>query len=183
MGVDAIIKFTTETPLTKEQLQKISYKLAGDIGKEYFWIQDYPDCEPMIKLKSDGMYDIPILHRYYGQGYERGPILTFINIAEWLEACVPELECIYYGGDSSNELGKFNSEERDILKAHFYKVGHLPYQLGFGDEVQVTVCPRCNEHPVINSWGGSTVGGFCYGCNNHVTIKPNTTAIWFGTKK
>lgn len=128
-------------------------------------------------------YDIPTLHRYYGIGYERGPILTFINIAEWLEACVPELKDIYYGGDSSEHIGLFNKPERDIIKAHFYKVGHLPYRQGFSDEGKVTLCPRCNEQPIINSWSGGTCGGSCYGCTNIVTIKPDSTALWYAPKR
>lgn len=184
MGLDAILKFQTDAPLTKEQLQKLSYKLAGDIGREYFWIHDYPDCNPMIELDEYNLYNIPLTCRYYGTGYERGPILIICGIAEWLENCIDNLADIFYGNDSSDKLEQFNSEQRDIIKNHFYKVGHLPYLEAFSHGTQlVTVCPRCNEHPIINMWGGGTVGGHCYGCNNQVTIKPNTTAIWFTRKR
>lgn len=58
--------------------------------------------------------------RYYGEGYERGDLLTYCAMAEWIEANIPNAE-VWYGGDSSGVLLEpFDEPARAKLRRHLY---------------------------------------------------------------
>lgn len=65
--------------------------------------------------------DLNIWRNYYGIGYERGDIEMFIQIAEWIEANIPDCT-IYYGNDFADEsIILFDKAERDKLIVYFQR--------------------------------------------------------------
>src|SRR5258708_27710312 len=113
--------------------------------------QDGPD----IKLNPKNTYiHIPLAGRYYGIGYERGPIIEYIMMAEFLEQLFP-LCNIYYGGDSSGVLYTlFGKETRSELLQYFIKNhGRDNYLRAFDKENDGFNCPVCDVKMIRNGWG------------------------------
>jgi hypothetical protein len=178
MGVDAEMFIKTKNPIN---LQKLSYELGClfrqhlmfGYGKLDEVIKEHPiqpasnyDIKDHPELAVNG-YEILLWGRYYGKGYERGPILTYIEMAEWLEWRLgSELELILYGGDCGVQFINFNKEARAELKHYYFEQAHLPYHRGFGKHKSfIPHCKRCNE-PMSNYGGGGGDSYFgCNGCN------------------
>jgi hypothetical protein len=72
------------------------------------------------------LLEVRLRGRYYGVGYERGDILTYCAVAEWLQVNVG---CeVWYGGDSSGvDLVRFDAATRRSYRAHLYSSNGRDY--------------------------------------------------------
>lgn len=117
------------------------YREDDDPPPGTFFHQDGPTAKAK---KGEWFIEVKLMSRYYGIGYERGPLLTFCAIAEWLELH-PEIKPkkILYGGDSSGVLAEpFDQAKRLELKKHLFSAEGRDYfnhgkksaEYGFGPD-------------------------------------------------
>lgn len=179
MGVDARIWVKTAIPYSREEVKHVSY-LFGQafhndlmIGHEKkLWYHpldrvidlENPEYEPEDFRKPEYLH-IPLAGRYYGPGYERGPLMTYVAMAELLERLLPFCE-VYYGNDSSDEYQLFNRDERIKLIDYFMlNGGRLNYVRGFDQSVtNKQMCPHCERIMPQNGWGATYSFHSCTGC-------------------
>jgi hypothetical protein len=124
MGVDAILFLKSE--------KEIPYEVIDFYKKLYSWCYN----GDLIRLKKDGLIiRISDGERYYGEDYERGPILDFIQKIEWARRNIPNIK-IYYCSDSY--YSSYDSEEcyppewtmLDSIRIlnHYWNLGEGPYR-------------------------------------------------------
>ncbi len=179
MGIDAEMLVRTRQQFTPREVRNLSVDLVEAFGTDTFllipdWVpdeyyeneftppadapgrhalrlikfyqQDGPDIHPE---SGESFIELSLMGRYYGEGYERGSITTYLAIAEWLEQRIPDAR-VFYGGDSSGVLAEqFDRAARERIFAHFCRVGHKPYRGGFGISV------------FDKTLGGHPACGFC----------------------
>ncbi len=150
MGIDAKIFFTIPYKTTQTKANHIAFDLAEAIGSDKLmqsnWGEDWDgnkhlglllrdtyeqDGPPIHKPKHGSLVEVMLYGRYYGAGYERGPLFDYIQIAEWIEINISQ-SLVYYGGDSGGICAEpFNEEHRKELIHHWAMYGHLPYRTGY----------------------------------------------------
>lgn len=87
----------------------------------------YQDGDPILAEPGECLLELSIWGRYYGEGYERGDLLTYCAMAEWLEINIPGCT-VYYGGDSSGVLAEpFHAQRRMELRRHLYSEAGRAY--------------------------------------------------------
>jgi hypothetical protein len=191
MGVDARMLVRTHAPVSDVQIAQWSYAMAEAFGTESFFIsrpdpyrpegchaleraviyeQDGPDVHPET---GETFLQVSLSGRYYGEGYERGPLPTFLMIAAYLEQTIPGCQ-VWYGGDSSGIcLERFDATRRAALFAHFVKVGHTPYMRGWAISNPQYFCDFCQQPGVV--YGGGNRNTFaavsCPGCGLDVETR------------
>jgi len=181
MGVDVEMRFTVKRKLSAEELRKLAWRLGGAFYREEtFWFFDDQQAITLADEDDDSvpdrraaLYDVHLRGRYYGPDYERGQLETYIAVAEWLEANVPDCE-VWYGGDCGATLERFDAAKRTELKAHFHAHGHAPYVGAFGGFLSPpvqTICTRCQEPMMESGGGGGTTFLFCYGCPEKAIVQ------------
>ena len=143
MGIDAQMFAKTRAKLTEDGVRRLSVDLVSGFGREHFvlWNEE-PDPHHALELTDvytqDGPDIVPakgetfvLAHlsgRFYGPGYERGDLPTYIMVADWLERRIEGAE-VWYGGDSSGVCAfKFDSHKREQFFAHFARQGNEPYE-------------------------------------------------------
>lgn len=169
MGVDAIMRVETSETFSDEQLCRWAWALAGAFYREPFC------CDKgCLTRVGAGEIEVNLASRYYGEGYERGPITEHCAIAEWLEANIPGAR-VYYGDDCSDQIGPFGVAERRRLLAHFHRHGHFPYvgAFSFCPPHNAPVCPACQEPLLESGGGGDQTFWFCYGCSRKAITYPS----------
>lgn len=193
MGVDAVMRFTTKRPLGEAELRKLAWKLAGAFYRdETFWCGQYGEPEQAISKASESdlecadvplqdgehLYTVHLKGRYYGPDYERGNLPEIVAVAEWIEANLPEA-ALWYGGDSSDKLERFDLATRQQLKLHFWQHGHKPYVSAFGfDKGMVPpLCKLCREPMIESGGGGGNSFVFCYGCTAKAIVRNRDSAV------
>jgi len=180
MGVDTLMQVKVTKPLLPAELTKLSWRLAGAFYKEPFWFFDEKDLCIAESEQDSTLLELAVSGRYYGPEYERGPLMTFIAIAEWLEYNLPNC-VVLYGNDSDDQMEVFDSAKRQVYKTHFFTHGHHPYQSYFGISRNQTrpLCPRCNE--LMNNVGGGGAEEFwsCYGCPNNMITSIDKKPLLF----
>ena len=69
--------------------------------------------DSVIRITNNAAEPVTLQARVYRWGFdERGDILTYCAVAEWLETHIPDAE-VWYGGDSSSVLAApFGETER-----------------------------------------------------------------------
>ena len=192
MGVDARILVKTFAEVTDDQILDWSWRLAEAFGLDIIWVhrpteensysqraikrvtvhtQDGPAVYP---LAGETFLEVSIVGRYYGPGYERGDIVSYIAIAFWLEQNIPDCK-VWYGGDSSGVcLELFNFQKRTELMHHFCKVGHYPYYSYFGRQVgNKKKCNWCNKPMSQYGFSGDRIAAQCTGCGLRLRSKDN----------
>ena len=137
MPVEATILARLKPPAPDDEtLRNWGARLQRDLGLE----EDdfYSDSAPLSHVSEDDWDEMPIvdepsvwlklnLHaNYYGPGYERGSIELYIQLAEWLEANLPNCE-VYYGTDCGEAAQLFDSTMRAKFLNYFRQVGWEPY--------------------------------------------------------
>lgn len=153
MGVDAIINFTSPTPITPEELKLAGYDLAAALPSLFARARRYNKGRT-ITAKGD-YYAVDIWARYYGPNYERGPFPEIYTAILWLKRRFPNIK-VYYYGDSSclSESSEMTEEALAALMVHWLDNGNQPYQRFFGgDEIPPKGCEQC-ARPLINVGGG-----------------------------
>lgn len=179
MGVDAIMLAKVPRVLDKEFVLSLAvdcHEAFGsavwvyrpdrhciEIDNESCWSEPAKSGETILRIHMGGS------GRYYGEGYERGPLFYYIAIAQWLEIRLPDA-AIYYGGDSSDYVDEvFDKKRRESLWRHFCEVGHKPYNGTFSKTLgdgKIRFCNFC--HITMNQNGFQQTGQFaafyCQGC-------------------
>ncbi len=78
------------------------------------------DGDDVLAAPGEYLLQVSLWTRYYGEGYERGDILTLCAIAEWIEANMQPCE-VWYGGDSSGVcIEPFGEPRRMELRRHLF---------------------------------------------------------------
>ena len=92
----------------------------------------HQDGDPLVAGEGEYMYRVHLICRYYGIGYERGPLDRILSIARWIRTRFPQAR-VFYGGDSSGVCAKELTPEREReLWEHFCEHGGKPYHRGSG---------------------------------------------------
>jgi hypothetical protein len=138
-------------------------------GSEY-----HEDSYTPVKAEpGECLLELSLSGRYYGPGYERGNILVYCAIAEWLEHNIPGCE-VWYGGDSSGVLAEpFNEAKRVELRKHLYGEEGREYFRHSGMGKAPLLPPACALCPHGRYWGSQCMWG------GHINGKPNTTTAGF----
>ena len=197
MGVDAQMVVRLSEPISDDELIQASYRLAEACGRsEVFWLSSDDDlargeCRRALNRvddTEDGLWHacgvaqpdgfwlwVSLGGRYYGPGYERGDLWSYVSVAEWLERIFPGA-VVYYGGDSSEMIVPWTHVERETFIAHWAKSGGRPYYAGegktygrwYGDEhAKRPICPLC-QHPATQYGSGRDFASWqCGGCSRH----------------
>jgi len=209
MGIDAemLVRRVPRIAVTDEWLKETSWKLCKAIGAEHFFVEAGPtprlaidrtltryrdaDTPAMGSVYQQDGDDVPaengecllelsLSGRYYGPGYERGDILAYCAIAEWLEANIEGCE-VWYGGDSSGVCAEpFPEAKRRELKLHLFGkngrdyFGHFENSGLFSDGCKrpepCSLCPRGQYRGIRNGFGRNGAYGVfhCAGCGKSV---------------
>lgn len=173
MGVDAEMFVTLNREVSNDELKRASY-IFGSAFHHLLWIGNGEkiDNHPLERHSSDAwpkiqaqtVLRIPLLTRYYGIGYERGPLFNYIMMAELLEKLFPDCQ-VHYGGDSSGvEIELFDKAKRNEMIEHFAKVGHDAYNRYFDKDKIGPQCPVCDVQMIQNGWGPKYKRFNCLGC-------------------
>ena len=196
MGVDARMLVKLTAPISDDALVDACYRLAEACGKyDMFWLSNDKDlargdirralnrvtdedggCYRYGIAELDGLWlHVSLWGRYYGPGYERGDLWSYIAIAEWLERNLPG-SFVFYGGDSGETLEPFNRQARERLIAHWAAKGGRPYYAGedrghrawYGAEHPLRpTCPLCERPATQYGSGGEFASWTCDGCSRH----------------
>lgn len=184
----------------REELQRLTTDIVADVGvrptemclaidRTLAWHRESCDPEPGSEYHEDSdkpikaregecLIEVNLAGRYYGEGYERGDILTYCAIAEWLETNIPACES-WYGGDSSGVLAeRFDDERRKSLRRHLYSTEGRAYfnrnwPLSQDEGLQPPACGLCPRRGYLGSQFGTGNGGVyaafhCSGCGHSV---------------
>jgi len=199
MGVDARMVVRLASPLTDAEIVDASYRLSEACGHhEVFWqsndesmargemrralnrVPPAGDEESEYRAcgieAGDGMLVwVSLWGRYYGEGYERGNLWTFIAVAEWMERNFHGCR-VFYGGDTGESLEPFSAREREELIAHWAANGGRPYYARegksypswYGDEHPLRpTCPLCQYKATQYGSGREFASWQCDGCKRH----------------
>ncbi len=80
-----------------------------------------------IESKPGFLLNVNIATEYYYVGYERGDLLLFIGIAEWLEQKLPGCR-VLYGEDCTGEGYPFDEPLRAALMEYRRNVGYVYFR-------------------------------------------------------
>lgn len=185
MGIDAEMIVGCPDTLTKCEVKRIAFELGcsfqansgplwitkehhcvsllnGDLDNFTYLAKQLPDAEYVSLLR------VHLSGRYYGIGYERGYLPSYIVIAEWLERRLPGCR-VFYGGDYDAPLELFDKAKRDELFNHYVKFNRMPYLTAWGqDEADIAnpICAFCEEKMVRYGYGSSYASFSCHGCGD-----------------
>lgn len=152
MGVDAVmVAVVKQEQAEPKKLKRHCYDLFAAFGRKAIYLSDeytrralevapeYLKEDYSIKYASNEiLIRVSLKGRYYGKGYERGPLPDYIMIAEWMERRFPGA-VILYGGDSHNILKSFGASERAALMDYFCSFDHRPYYIGIQNSLDKMV--------------------------------------------
>jgi hypothetical protein len=133
------------------------------------WTQD---GDPILANPGETFLDVSLWTRYYGEGYERGDILTICAIAEWIEQNINPSE-VWYGGDSSGVLAApFGAAQRNKHKALLYSQRGRDYfnygeRGGFPTPKPCGLCVPDTVGFTRHGWGDSYIAVSCAGCGKN----------------
>jgi hypothetical protein len=168
MGIDAVMKFVTINELTDDEIRMTHYNLLS-ICHSSLSIGYGKERELCISRKDGctNQYEVNLMSIYYGPRYERGPIMDFILIAEFLEFTFPGC-IVYYGGDCDESYEVFNSYKREELKLHYFINAHRPYNQGGlsspTERANGPICPLCKVTTNQYGWGEGKGAWSCLAC-------------------
>ena len=125
---------------------------------------------PLVAADDEWLLEINLMARYYGEGYERGDILTICAVAEWCEANLPNAE-VWYGGDS-RDIEPFPTSRQVALRRHLYsQKGREYFECGLDSVKAPKPCGLCRTESgefTQYSWGpGNGRRVVCRGCGKH----------------
>ncbi len=201
MGVDVKMYVEVPDTITPDRVLKVSRRMVDCFGADSFWWHDENDKYTRAMLAKgqtvphalylrepferddDGNYVsskeqegklhvvVSTLGRYYGPGYERGPLHEYVAWAHYLKHHFPE-GIVYYGSDSGDQYEAWTPSFEKMMLNHFHTHGHEPYRGGFnlGNKYKggPKDCPRCLV-PLIQSGFGQEYGGyFCNSCDHKI---------------
>ena len=157
MGVAAIMMVRAPDGVPDDQLKVLVFDLAEAFGGDtIFHSEESPSLTRVRSLDSTpgdavggDWLDVNVSRVYYGRGYERGPLASYLAIAAWLESRIPRAE-VWYGSEEDPQIGRFDAEARSRLFDYFCLVGHKPYfKPGLAYEIASGVeIPECCGVPM-----------------------------------
>lgn len=179
---------TWDKPMTEIEVRQLGWQACDRFGG-MFWtdwekgraaLNRYvPPRWSDFKPKAETVLKINTTNRYYGPGYERGPVLDFINLAGWLDERLPGCQ-VWYGPDHDDAPRPFTNEERRALWDHFVEHGHHPYRdiPRFG--MYPPDCTFCYSPMTVHLGYSGHSGGRarCIGCGLEVEKKGSDDAPW-----
>lgn len=184
MGIDARMLLKVNGEYTSQQTLELARHTFECFGDDVLWVDQYGDKDrkhciiKINKYEQDGdtifpqnnetFLEVRLWGRYYGKGYERGDLSSYIMLAEFFEHQIPKVE-VWYGGDSSGvEVYLFDKATRDDLFFYFCINGHSPYQDYFDHEKDGEVCKLCKIPMTRYGWGANYRAWYCKGCGTRV---------------
>lgn len=187
MGIDARMFVRVPRAVSDNDLRDWNYRL-GSMAHHWLFLGSgdriyHKPLERIAIYKQDGddivpkdgetFLNVPLGGRYYSDGYERGDLLAYVGIAEFLEVLIPDC-AVWYGGDSSGVCAElFDRSARTKLLAHASKVSHDPYNSHFDSrrDVPQPMCQSC-EFPMDRRGFGNNYALFtCNGCDWEIQIR------------
>lgn len=135
-----------------------------------------PDGDRIFAVGDECLLEVSLGGRYYGEGYERGDILTYCAVAEWIEDNIEGAE-VYYGGDSSGVLPeRFDADRRLQLRKHLYsKAGRDYFRHDFGSTATTppacSLCPSDQYRGSQYGYGQAYAAFHCSGCGKTVDTR------------
>lgn len=191
MGIDARMIVKTKEVVTPEELKKRSYIFGSAFHYNLFLgceeeivhhpIEANPEYinEETFFERDYSYFEIPLSGRYYGPDYERGPIFTYIGMAELLEVLFPSCS-IYYGGDCGTVFELFDENARNQFRKYFVAAnGRDKYNRFFDKENDGIQCPVCDVKMIRTGWGNNFKAFSCLGCGWHHAEKDGVTTKGF----
>lgn len=118
MGIDAVIFFKS-----KKEKPLLDWDLPEDVKIESAENSD------LYKAK-EATHQLDVPWRYYGPHYERGP-WPYMVAALMILISSPDIEKVWYGGDSSDELKEVTPQYLNEISLHFMTHGNRPYRAIF----------------------------------------------------
>lgn len=196
MGVDAQMFVKTKQKLSANDVRALSVHAFAAFGSSIlsvtrpgefsFWPegrhalelieaygQDGPDITPKV---GEQFIAVNLAGRYYGPGYERGPLHDYIAVASWLEHHIPDAK-VFYGGDSSGICAEsFGETDRRAFLLHFNEHGHAPYRHDWSDgKGRPPLCDFCSQDYTQNGQGPEGWAAFyCHGCGHELERERST---------
>lgn len=183
MGIDAqILVKNYGAKLNEDEIRKIGIRIYECFSNIVWFPSDnkhcieevneyYQDGDSITPQKDEQLLEVHLGCRYYGIGYERGPILDIINLCKLLKILIPGGKA-FYGGDSSGVCAEeFGEREQQNLIHHYFYCGHTPYRKGFSgifEKNYIPTCPRCKIQMYSNGGGGNKTFWNCSGCDRQV---------------
>lgn len=162
------------------------YREEGEAppGAEY-----HQDGDPIVANDGECLLQVSVWSRWYGQGYERGDLLTLCAIAEWIEANITG-SSVWYGGDSSGVLAEpWPDAKRRELRQHLYSdMGRNYYASSwcrrdeFGLPKACSLCPGGIYRGQRFGAGGTFASFQCAGCGKGVETN-DKGKTWTETKE
>lgn len=189
MGVDAVIILKYKDSPTQKDLKTLQYNLLHRFDRSLFYWER--DGKPFDFLKNidreqleyrlthenfspNKFYEIEMMSRYYGVGYERGDGLQISGLLLYLTREHKELS-VFYGGDSGT-LSRYSEEDALDLLNYFLKEGNLPYA-----NRPESISPSCSFCDIPMSrygFGGSYAAFKCSGCGGEIGYSGNEYHLW-----
>lgn len=196
MGVDAQMFVKVPRRIDDTELAQLSYTF-GSMCKSWLFmfghddtlysrplqrIDEYHQDGPTIHPKADETFlNVPLAGKYYGESYERGNLIAYVGIAEFLEALIPD-GAVWYGGDSSGVYAeRFDHARRAQLLRHAANVAHDPYTMDRPEFTKdkfsgiIEVCPHCTMRMHRDGFGANYALYRCDGCGWEIRHKDGTT--------
>jgi len=183
MGIDAQMLLKIKGDYSTQQTLELAVHAFECFGKKVLWVDEwddkdrkhcitkineyYQDGETIYPKENETFLEVRLEGRYYGKGYERGDLPSYIMLAEFFENQVPNVE-VWYGGDSSGvEAYPFDKAKRKDLFSYFCINGHSPYADFFDREKDGSVCPLCKIPATRCGWGANYKAWYCKGCGGY----------------
>jgi len=202
MGIDVEIVAKVKGEPDGAQIARWSWELCESIGARHFWL-DAKETPPRraldlteVRYREDGdpppgkrhredaaahfyagegeyLLRVSTMGRYYGVDYERGDILVYCAIAEWIEQNIANAE-VYYGGDSSGvTLERFDEAKRKSLRAHLYSRQGRDYYVHDTEHIPPTCAICIPGRPRFSQFGFGVnyCAVHCAGCGKSWTTR------------
>lgn len=178
MGVDACMHVTCNKALSSEDLLRFHRAISGAfIDLVWRGLDENELCVVPHRVYNEKTeeydspdprtFDVRLMCRYYGEGYERGPAGEIIALGWFLEMLTEDLEGeVFYYGDSGGAEDEdiFDAPARKRLMRHFVKHQHKPYGQFFDSEKDGPECPLCKTQSTRYGWGASYRAWYCATC-------------------
>lgn len=116
MGVDAMLFFKVKTGAAEPDFSFPGGYEAKPVASSY--------------VPDGATHEVDTYSRYYGKGYERGHWPAICAVLLELHAH-EDVERVWYGGDSSDEVEVCTPETVLELSRHYMDFGERPYRLYF----------------------------------------------------
>lgn len=203
MGVDAQMLVRIPRPVSDNELKAWSYRF-GSMCHHWLFLgfkdrQLHKPLERITIFQQDGddirpegdetLLEVHLSGRYYGEDYERGDLIAYVGMAEFLETLIPGAS-VWYGGDSSGIcVQPFDKARRAALLKHAATAGHDPYMRDnplISDALSGAnpLCPSCDVRMARCGYGGH--GNYalwrCSGCGWQIERRDGKTREGFTLK-